>query len=122
QDEWHAPAAIEAGLEDRIRRDLGRGRTIVRLTWVGALARLVLGLVGVRQAALLVALDPRLVTTEEVQAAGASFDLARTVLVGAVVMGVVLAIRWLRGALPTFARLRELGVVDGPPLRVALVR
>ncbi|HET7472732.1 MAG TPA: alpha/beta fold hydrolase [Candidatus Limnocylindrales bacterium] len=112
---WRAPVKVEPGLEARIRRDLGRGRTVVRLTWVAALASLVLGLVAVRQAALLVAIDPKLVTTEEVQAAGASFDAARTVLMIAVVVGIVLAIRWLRSALPTYARLRELGVIDGPP-------
>src|SRR5690242_14551813 len=81
---------LSAELEADIRRDLRRGRLIVRLTWVAALASLVLGLVAVRQAALLVAIDNDLVTTEEVQAAGASFDAARTVLILALVLGVVL--------------------------------
>src|SRR2546423_1768721 len=64
-------------VEAAINRDLVRGRRLVRLTWVAALASLVLGLVAIRQATLLVAIDRHLVTTEEVQAAGASFDAAR---------------------------------------------
>lgn len=112
---WAPGTSIPNELEARIRRDLGRGRVIVRLTWVAALASLVLGLVAVRQATLLVAIDRRLVTTEEVEAAGASFDAARTVLLVAVIAGVILAVRWLRGALPVFAALREKGVIDGPP-------
>jgi pimeloyl-ACP methyl ester carboxylesterase len=112
---WDAGPPIPSELEARIRRDLGRGRWIVRLTWVAALASLVLGLVAVRQAALLVAIDPRLVTTEEVEAAGAWFDAVRTVLLLALILGVATAIRWLRGALPVFEDLRERGVIAGPP-------
>src|SRR5215210_140989 len=111
--EWRPPTEIDPVLEARIRRDLRRGRVIVRLTWAAALASVVLGLVAVRQSTLLVAIDPRLVTTEEVQAAGSSFDAARTILVLAVLLGVVLAVRWLRDGLRTFADLRELGVLDG---------
>ena len=69
----------------------------------------------IRQAALLVSIDRDLVTTEEVQAAGAAFDIARLVLVGVVAIGVLLALRWLHGALPVFAALRDLGVIAGPP-------
>jgi pimeloyl-ACP methyl ester carboxylesterase len=114
---WDQGPPIPSELEARIRRDLGRGRWIVRLTWVAALASLVLGLVAVRQAALLVAIDPRLVTTEEVEAAGAWFDALRSVLLVGLVVGVVMAIRWLPDALPVFAELRDRGVVDGPPPR-----
>ncbi|HET7029883.1 MAG TPA: alpha/beta fold hydrolase, partial [Candidatus Limnocylindrales bacterium] len=110
---WRPPLVLEDGLEARIRRDLGRGRTIIRLSWVAALASLILGIVAVRQAALLVAIDPRLVTTEEVEAAGKSFDAARTVLVATVILGTLLAGRWLRSSLSTMDRLRELGVVGG---------
>ena len=106
---------IAPELEARIRRDLGRGRTIVRLTWVAALVSLFLGLVAIRQAALLVSIDRDLVTTEEVQGMGEAFDVARLVLVLVVVVGVLLAIRWLRGALPVLAELRDLGVIAGPP-------
>ena len=119
---WRAPVEVDPDIEPRIRRDLGRGRTLVRLTWVAALASVVLGLVAVRQAALLVAIDPRLVTTEEVEAAGRSFDIARSVLILAVVIGAVLTVRWLRAALPTRERLRELGVVEGPPAGPGLRR
>ena len=119
---WIVPARLDDGLEDRIRRDLRRGRLIVRLTWVAAFASLVLGLVAVRQAALLVAIDPKLVTTEEVQAAGASFDFARSVLIASLVVGALLAIRWLRAAIPTFERLRELEVVDEPAPRHGIGR
>ena len=119
---WDPGPPIPGELEARIRRDLVRGRKIVWLTWVGALASVVLGLVAVRQATLLVAIDRRLVTTEEVEAAGASFDVARTVLIAAVVLGVVLAIRWLRGALPVFAELRQRGVIDGPAPRSGSLR
>jgi pimeloyl-ACP methyl ester carboxylesterase len=119
---WDPGPPISNELEARIRRDLGRGRWIVRLTWIAALASLVLGLVAVRQAALLVAIDPRLVTTEEVEAAGAWFDALRSVLLLGLVLGLVLAIRWLRGAVPVFAELREHGVIDGPPPRTARLR
>jgi pimeloyl-ACP methyl ester carboxylesterase len=122
QSAWDPGPPIPAELEARIRRDLGRGRRIVWLTWVAALASLILGLLAIRQAALLVAIDPRLVTTEEVQEAGASFDAARTVLLAALVLGIVLAIRWLRGALPVLAELRDRGVIDGPPPRSARAR
>jgi pimeloyl-ACP methyl ester carboxylesterase len=114
---WDPGPPIPSELEARIRRDLVRGRKIVRLTWVAALASLVLGLVAVRQATLLVAIDRDLVTTEEVEAAGASFDAARTVLIISVLVGVLLAIRWLRGALPVLEELRQRGVVGGPPPR-----
>jgi pimeloyl-ACP methyl ester carboxylesterase len=116
---WDSGPPLSNELEARIRRDLVRGRKIVRLTWVAALASLVLGLVAVRQAALLVAIDRRLVTTEEVQAAGASFDAARTVLIGSIVIGAALAIRWLRGALPDLEALRARGWAPGPPPRTA---
>ncbi len=116
---WDQGPPPPAELVGRIRRDLRRGRWIVRLTWVAALASLLLGLVAVRQATLLVAIDRRLVTTEEVQAAGAWFDAVRTVLIVAVVLGVILAIRWLRDALPVFEALRERGVVGGPGPRSA---
>lgn len=106
---------VDDDLERRIRRDLGRGRWIVRLTWIAALVSLFLGLVAIRQAALLVSIDRDLVTTEEVQAAGAAFDVARLVLVGVVAIGVLLALRWLRDALPVFAELRDLGLIAGPP-------
>ena len=119
---WQPPVTLEDGLEARIRRDLGRGRIVVWLTWVAAFASLFLGLVAVRQATLLVAIDPRLVTTEEVEAAGKSFDAARSVLILVVVLGAILAARWIRGALPTLERLRQLGVVDGPPTRGGLDR
>jgi pimeloyl-ACP methyl ester carboxylesterase len=119
---WDPGPAIPIELELRIRRDLARGHRIVRLTWVGALASLVLGLVAVRQAALLVAIDRRLVTTEEVQAAGAWFDFVRTLLFIAVVIGVILAIRWLRAALVVFAELRERGVIGGSAPRSARLR
>ena len=115
-------ATVPPDLEERIRRDLRRGRRIVRLTWVAALASLVLGLVAIRQAALLVAIDADLVTTEEVQGAGAAFDVARTVLVGAVVLAVLLGIRWIRGSLPVLEELRELGVIEGPPAGPGLAR
>jgi pimeloyl-ACP methyl ester carboxylesterase len=111
---WRPPIELDEGIEGRIRRDLARGRRVVWLTWVSALASLVLGLVAIRQAALLVAIDPRLVTTEEVEAAGKSFDAARSVLILTVVVGVLLTVRWIRGALPTLERLRELGLVEGP--------
>jgi pimeloyl-ACP methyl ester carboxylesterase len=114
---WDPGPAIPAELETRIRRDLVRGRRIVWLTWVAALASLVLGLVAVRQAALLVAIDRDLVTTEEVEAAGASFDVARSVLIAAVVLGLVLTLRWLRGALPVIAELHGRGVIAGPAPR-----
>jgi pimeloyl-ACP methyl ester carboxylesterase len=114
---WDPGEAIPNELEVRIRRDLVRGRKIVWLTWVAALASLVLGLVAVRQATLLVAIDRRLVTTEEVEAAGAAFDIARSVLIAAVVLGLLLALRWLRGALPVMAELHRRGVVDGPAPR-----
>ncbi len=45
---------------------------------------------------------------------GAAFDVARLVLVGVVVLGIVLAVGWLRAALPVFAELRNLGTIDGP--------
>ena len=115
-------ATVPPELEERIRRDLRRGRWIVRLTWVAALASLVLGLVAIRQAALLVAIDADLVTTEEVQEAGAAFDLARAVLVGALILATALGARWIRGALPVFAELRDLGVIDGPPAGSGLGR
>jgi pimeloyl-ACP methyl ester carboxylesterase len=114
---WDPGPPIPAELEARIRRDLVRGRRIVRLTWVAALASLVLGLVAVRQATLLVAIDRDLVTTEEVEAAGASLDIARTVLILAVLVGVVLVVRWLRDALPVIEELHRRGVVEGPPPR-----
>ena len=109
-------------LEERIRRDLRRGRRIVRLSWVAALASLLLGLVAIRQAALLVAIDADLVTTEEVQGAGAAFDVARSVLVGAVVLAVVLGVRWIRGSLPVLEELRGLGVIEGPPAEAGIAR
>ncbi len=114
---WDPGPPLSSDVEARIRRDLRRGRWIVRLTWVAAFASLVLGLVAVRQAALLVAIDRRLVTTEEVQAASASFDVARAVLIAAVGLAIILAIRWLRGALPVFAELHARGVIDGPAPR-----
>jgi pimeloyl-ACP methyl ester carboxylesterase len=114
---WDPGPPIPSELEARIRRDLVRGRKIVRLTWVAAFASLILGLVAVRQATLLVAIDRDLVTTEEVEAAGASFDVARSVLIVAVVLGLLLTIRWLRGALPVRDELRRRGVVDGEPPR-----
>ena len=119
---WETGPPIPAELEARIRRDLVRGRKIVWLTWVAALASLILGLVAVRQATLLVAIDGDLVTTEEVEAAGASFDAARTVLIVAVVIGVLLALRWLRGALPVMEELQRRGVVDGAPPRSSAMR
>jgi pimeloyl-ACP methyl ester carboxylesterase len=108
-------STIPDELEQRIRRDLARGRRIVRLTWIAALVSLFLGLVAIRQAAFLVSIDRDLVTTEEVQGAGAAFDIARLVLVGVVVVGIILAVRWLRDALPVFAELRDRGVIAGPP-------
>jgi pimeloyl-ACP methyl ester carboxylesterase len=102
-------------LERRVRRDLTRGRRIVRLTWVAALVSLFLGLVAIRQAAFLVSIDRDLVTTEEVQGAGAAFDIARLLLVAIVIVGVILALRWLRDALPVFADLRDLGMMSGAP-------
>ena len=111
---------IPNALIEDIRRDLQRGRRIVRLTWVAALASLVLGLVAIRQTALLVAIDRRLVTTEEVEAAGGTFDAARFVLILAVVTGGILAVRWLRDAVPVFAQLRLRGVVEGPPVAPGL--
>ena len=121
-ESWKPDEPLTTELETQIRRDLVRGRKIVRLTWVGALASLVLGLVAVRQSALLVAIDRRLVTTEEVQAAGGSFDIARSVLLLAAALGIVLAIHWLRGALPVFAELRRRGVIGGPEPRGTGIR
>ncbi|HET7703187.1 MAG TPA: alpha/beta fold hydrolase [Candidatus Limnocylindrales bacterium] len=115
-------SSVPPELEERIRRDLRRGRRFVRLTWVAALASLVLGLVAIRQAALLVAIDADLVTTEEVQGAGATFDFARSVLIGAVVFAVALGIRWIRGSLQVLEELRHLGVIEGRPAGPGLAR
>ena len=114
---WDPGPPLPNEVEARIRRDLARGRWIVRLTWIAAFASLVLGLVALRQGALLVAIDRRLVTTEEVQAASASFDVARAVLIATIGLGAALAIRWLRGALPVIADLQARGVIDGPAPR-----
>src|SRR4051812_20582367 len=80
---------IPRELEQAIDRDLRRGRFIVRLTWLAAIAHLVLGLVAIREAVLLAGVDPRLVTTHDVRMAGSSFDWLRIVAVLATVAAAV---------------------------------
>jgi pimeloyl-ACP methyl ester carboxylesterase len=109
-----APEPLPPELQGRIRRDIERGRRLVLVTWVAAIACLALGLISIRQAALLVSVDRHLVTTEEIEATGSGLDLARSVLLVTLVVGAILALRWLRGILPTFEELRRRGVVDGP--------
>lgn len=111
---WLPGPSIPSELEERIRRDLGRARRVALLIRVATIACLILGLVSIRQAALLVAIDRDLATTEEVQALGTGWDVVRLVLLAALVGAACLAIRWLRGALPVFEELRERGVVAGP--------
>jgi pimeloyl-ACP methyl ester carboxylesterase len=101
-------------LEQRIRRDLARGRAIVFLTWIAAICHVVLGISAIRQSALLVSIDRHLVSTEEVRESGAMFDVFGAIL-AVVLIGIgLLAIRWLWGAVPVFAELRRRGVVEGP--------
>ena len=114
--------ALDPHLAARIRRDLDRGRRLVLVTWVAAITCLVLGLISIRQAALLVSVDRHLVTTEEIQATGSSLDLARSVLLITLAVGAILALRWARGVLPTLEELRRLGVIDGPAPSGALSR
>jgi len=110
-----APEPLPPELERAIDRDLRRGRFVVRLTWVTAVAHLVLGLVAIRQAVLLAGVDPRLVTTQDVRLAGSAFDWLRVVLVLATVAAVVGIVRWARAALPAFEELQRRGAIDGPP-------
>jgi pimeloyl-ACP methyl ester carboxylesterase len=109
------PASLPSGpsLERDLERDLSRGRRVVALTWLVALLHAGLGLVAVRQAALLVDLDSDLVTTASVEAFGQSFWPVRIGLIVAIALFAVLAVRWLRGIVPTLERLADLGAVDG---------
>ena len=87
---------------------------IVALTWIVAFAHLILGVVAVRQSALLVSIDRNLVSTEEVRAAATYFDAFRVILAATIIGIVLLTIRWLRGALPVLEELRRRGAMEGP--------
>ena len=105
---------IPVELEIRIQRDLVRSRRLTFVTWGLALASIVAGLVSLRQAALLVSVDRHLVGTEDVRAIGAAFDVVRAFVAVLVAVGLLLAVRFVRGLLPVFEELRARGVVDGP--------
>ncbi len=108
------PVRIPPDLETRIRRDAQRGRRLVLLTWLIAIANLPLGLVAIRQAVLLADVDRRLVSTPDIRQAAATFEFARVALPIALLLLLALAIPWLLGAVSDLSTLRELGVVDGP--------
>lgn len=107
--------AVPSELEERIRRDLARARRVGLLIRIATICCFALALVSVRQAVLLVSIDRDLVTTEEVQALGTGWDIVRIALVGALLWAALLAVRWLRGAIPVLEELRERRVVAGPP-------
>ena len=104
-------AAPEADLE----RTLGRGRRLVGLTWLIALLHATLGLVALRQAALLVDLDRDLITTPTVESFAEPFGVVRLLLAGTVVGFAVLAVRWIRATVPTMERFAALGAVELDP-------
>jgi pimeloyl-ACP methyl ester carboxylesterase len=108
------PPGTPLELELRIRRDLARGRAIVGLTWLAAIGHLVLGLVVIRQSALLVSVDRRIVSTEEVDQLGSMYAAVGVIVIVVLVGIVLLAVRWLRGTLPVLDELRRRGAIDGP--------
>jgi pimeloyl-ACP methyl ester carboxylesterase len=110
------PLTIDLALDGALARDLSRGRRIAALTWLIALLHAVLGLVAVQQAALLVNIDRHLATTPDIEAVGAGFLPVRVALVVAIAIAALLAIRWLRAALPTAEILAAQGGLDGEPL------
>ena len=110
---------IDSVLDAALARDLSRGRRIAALTWLIALLHAVLGLVSVQQASFLVNIDRHLATTPDIEAIGASFLAVRIALVIANVVAVLLAVRWLRAALPTAQILAGQGAIDGDPRGVA---
>lgn len=105
------PAAPEADLE----RTLGRARRLVGLTWLIALLHATLGLVALRQAALLVDLDRDLITTPSIEAFAEPFGVIRLLLAATVVGFAVLVVRWIRATVPTMERFAALGAVDSDP-------
>ena len=106
---------IDPALDAAIARDSARGRRVAAATWVIAILHGVLGFVSVQQAALLINVDKDLATTVEVEALGSTFLAVRIALVIAVAVGLALAVRWLRAALPTAAILAGLGAIEGEP-------
>lgn len=106
---------LERGLEWL----LARGRRLVTLTWAVALLQAILGLVTLRQAALLVDLDHDLVTKPSVEAFGDAFGFVRVLLAVAFVALVALAVHWVRRAVPLMERLAALD--DGEQGRLGRV-
>ena len=113
------PLTVDPVFDAALARDLSRGRRVAALTWLIALCHAVLGLVSVQQAALLVNVDRHLATTPDIEAIGASFLLARIALVLAVAVTALLAVRWLRAAMPTAELLAGQGAIDGERSEVA---
>jgi pimeloyl-ACP methyl ester carboxylesterase len=106
-----------AELERAFERDLSGGRRLAALTWLVAILHAMLGVVSVRQSAMLVNVDDGLITTATVEAFGASFLAVRLGLVALTAIWLGLAVRWLRRAVPTFEALATLGGIEayGPP-------
>ena len=100
-----------------VTRDLALGRRVVELTWLVALLLAGLCLVALREAALLVHADSRLVITSAVQDMEVFAGPLRFVLALAVLVLVGVAARWLTRAIATMEALAMAGAVDDGPRR-----
>jgi pimeloyl-ACP methyl ester carboxylesterase len=103
---------VDPALESAVERDLRRGRRLATLSWLLAAGHATLALVAVQQSAMLVDVDRKLITTSAIEQVGANFGLLRLALVVLLAIVLVLAIRWVRGAVPTLEALERLRVVE----------
>ena len=100
---------VDPVLDAAIARDQSHGARIAALTWFVALLHGTLGFVAIQGAVRLVGVDRSLVSTPEIETIGASFLAVRVALGVKIVIGGILAVRWLAAAVPTARALARLG-------------